>query len=95
MLSGNRQLYALGSSPINVLAVKMSLVDYPDQEKAIKLINGLENGFKLNYSGPRVPSDIETYQIRGDLANVARDKIKKEIELNRIAGPFPSPPFLH
>lgn len=92
MISGTG-LYSLGSSPINISQVKKALVDFPDPEIANKLINGLEFGFKLNYSGPRLPMDYQGHQIVGELANIAREKIQKEIELNRIAGPFPSPPF--
>lgn len=86
-------MYTLGSSPIKVTRVKSALVNYPDPQKALKLINDLEHRFKLNYSGPRLPVNNEPYQIKGDLAIIAREKIMKEIELNRITGPFASSPF--
>jgi hypothetical protein len=48
------KLYTLGRSPIVVDKVKIALADYPDKEAAFKLLHGLEYGFKLNYSGPRI-----------------------------------------
>ena len=54
------QLYTLGRSPIVVDKVKIALADYPDKEAAFRLLHGLEYGFKLNYSGPRIPFIMHT-----------------------------------
>lgn len=87
------QLYTLGRSPIVVDKVKIALADYPDKEAAFKLLHGLEYGFKLNYSGPRIPFIMHTRDILGEKAIIAEQKILKEISLGRIAGPFVAPPF--
>ncbi|CAG2209864.1 unnamed protein product [Mytilus edulis] len=74
-------LYSLGNSPINVDEVKKALKNYPYQEVARDLIQGLETGFKLKYSGPRLPMDIDSKELIGEKATIARDKIFKEINL--------------
>ena len=86
-------MYSLGNSPINVDEVKKALKNYPHQEVARDLIQGLEAGFKLKYSGPRLPMDIDSKEMNGEKATIARDKILKEINLGRVAGPFSEPPF--
>ena len=87
------QLYTLGRSPIVVDKVTIALADYPDKEAAFKLLHGLEYGFKLNYSGPRIPFIMHTRDILGEKAIMVEQKILKEISLGRIAGPFVAPPF--
>ena len=87
------QLYTLGRSPIVVDKVTIALADYPDKEAAFKLLHGLEYGFKLNYSGPRIPFIMHTRAILRGKAVIAEQKILKEISLGRIAGPFVAPPF--
>ncbi|CAC5405267.1 unnamed protein product [Mytilus coruscus] len=76
-------LYSLGNSPINVDEVKKALINYPHQEVARDLIQGLEAGFKLKYSGPRLPMGIDSKEMNGEKATIARDKIFKEINLGR------------
>jgi hypothetical protein len=49
------QLYSLGSSPICVNEVEKSLLLYPLQEVTKELIEGLRFGFKLKYTGTRLP----------------------------------------
>ncbi|CAC5370416.1 unnamed protein product [Mytilus coruscus] len=78
-------LYSLGNSPINVDEVKKALINYPHQEVAQDLIQGLEAGFKLKYSGPRLPMDIDSKEMNGEKATIARDKIFKEINLGSKA----------
>jgi hypothetical protein len=48
---------------------------------------------KLNYSGPRLPFDMHSRDIFGVRYEIANRKILKEINLGRIAGPFPEHPF--
>ncbi|CAG2197012.1 unnamed protein product [Mytilus edulis] len=83
-------LYSLGNSPINVDEVKKALKNYPHQEVARDLIQGLEAGFKLKYSGPRLPMDIDSKEMNGEKATIARDKILKEINLGRVQKLFGS-----
>ncbi|CAC5409732.1 unnamed protein product [Mytilus coruscus] len=83
--NGYTHLYSLGNSPINVDEVKKALINYPHQEVARDLIQGLEAGFKLKYSGPRLPMDIDSKEMNWEKATIARDKIFKEINLGSKA----------
>ena len=83
----------MGRSPINVDNAKKGLSKYPFTDIAQNLVHGLEFGFKLKYSGPRRPVEISTKGTVGERAVVAKHKILTEINLDRIAGPFPTPPF--
>lgn len=87
------RLYTLGNSPIRVSEVKKALKKYPCQEKAYALINGLQYGFDMKYSGPRRPFEANGKEIFGERLLAARQKIQKEISMGRIAGPFINPPF--
>ncbi|CAC5374248.1 unnamed protein product [Mytilus coruscus] len=68
---GYTHLYSLGNSPINVDEVRKALINYPHQEAARDLIQGLEAGFKLKYSGPRLPMDIDSKEMNGEKATIA------------------------
>ena len=83
----------MGSSPINVDEVKKALSDYPDQNIAHSITHGHEFGLKLNYSGPRLPFDMHSRDICGEIYEIANRKILKEINMGRIADPFPEPSF--
>ena len=83
----------MGRSLINVDNAKKGLSKYPFTDIAQNLVHGLEFGFKLKYSGPRRPVEISTKGIVGERSVVAKNKILKEINMGRIAGPFPTPPF--
>ena len=88
-----QQLYSLGRSPLIIKNVEKALFKYPQQDIAKELIQGLKYGFKLQYSGPRRPFEINLKEIVGEKAVVAKDRIYKEIKLGRIGGPFHFPPF--
>ncbi|VDH94982.1 Hypothetical predicted protein [Mytilus galloprovincialis] len=87
------ELYSLGYSPICVNEVKESLKFYPYKVIANELIHGLRFGFKLQYSGSRLPVN-ENYSKSVTIhADLVREKINKEITLGRMAGPFDHPPL--
>jgi len=73
--------------------VKKALINYPYPDKARELIQGLEYGFELKYSGPRRPFEAKSKEIVGYYEDIAKQKIMKEIQLGRIAGPFSNPPL--
>ena len=81
----------MGSSPINVDEVRKALSDYPDQNIDHSITHGLE--FKLNYSGPRLPFNMHSRDMFWEIYDIANRKILKEINLGRLADPFPEPPF--
>ncbi len=66
---------------------------YPDKPSASLLRSGLSDGFKLGYSGKRNMRESGNLKSISDNLEVAREKLTKEIKLNRIAGPFDHRPF--
>lgn len=82
--------------PIKTTEGEKALVGYPDQSIAKSLLDGLKFGLKLNNSGPRLPFDLPTQSEIVDVKVVtASNKIKKDISLGKIVGPFTSSPFRH
>ena len=61
--------------------VKKSLQRYPNPELASDLIQGFQYGFKLQYSGPRLPIEFKFRGLVGEMALIAREKINKEVTL--------------
>ncbi|CAG2193979.1 unnamed protein product [Mytilus edulis] len=87
------ELYSLGYSPICVNEVEESLKFYPYKVIANELIHGLRFGFKLQYSGSRLPVNANNSKSVTIHADLVREKINKEITLGRMAGPFDHPPL--
>ena len=78
-------------TPVRHQELKTLLVGHCD---ANFICQGFEKGFRLGYEG-KVDSVSVGRNSRSVSQNVqvALDKIRGEIDLGRIAGPFPSPPF--
>jgi hypothetical protein len=89
----NVQLYSLRSSPICVNEAEKSLLLYPLLEVAKELIEGLRFGFKLKYTGTRLPVLTKNSKSVSERNEVVCRKIKKEITMGRVAGPFNHPPM--
>lgn len=87
------ELYSLGYSPICVNEVEESLKCYPSKVIANELIHGFRFGFKLQYSGSRLPVNANNSKSVTIHADLVREKINKEITLGRMAGPFDHPPL--
>lgn len=81
-------LKALGNTPIRVNVLRDYLQFYPNREDAILLIDGFTNGFKVNYSGPRLPFDCKNLISAEQHAHELQEKLSKEIQAGRVAGPF-------
>ena len=80
--------------PIKVNKLSEPLKYHPDSEKVNYVIQGLRNGFDLEYSGPfepRTPANLSTADQDPQLI---RDNLQKEVSLGHMIGPFPEPPFL-
>jgi hypothetical protein len=57
------------------------------------LISGLKFGFKLQYSGTRLPIRSKNSKSISEHSELVLRKINKEVQAGRIAGPFIEPPF--
>lgn len=85
-----QSLYTLGKTPINVDQLAHYLHNYRDQPF---LIRGFQSGFSLHYQGPRRPRDSNNLKSIVLNPQLAQQKIQKEVLLQRVGGPFDSPPF--
>ena len=66
---------------------------YPLKNVAQELQEGLVLGFKLQYEGPRVDTDCKNLLSATQHSKELQDKIQKEINLGRIAGPYKIKPI--
>ena len=69
---------------------------YSDRSSALALGEGLIKGIKLMYSESRLPVNSKNLISAHQHSHVLQDKIDKEVEQSRIAGPFkihPMPNF--
>ena len=78
-------------TPVNVAVLSRVLLGY-DSCIAYRLIKGFSEGFKINYQGPRITSTAPNLGSAHENPDVVDEKLPKERELGRIAGPFVSPP---
>ena len=64
-----------------------------EPQKALTILNGFSFGFPLYYTGPRHPRDAHNLKSVRDRPEVVRQKIMKEVEAGRVAGPFDTRPL--
>ena len=73
--------------------MKKALLNYPNKDTAHEIIQGLKYGFKLHYTGTRLPVFCKNSKSVQANSEIVVEKLTKEIQLGRIAGPFMQPPF--
>ena len=78
------------ASPINVKRLSELLHGY---ELANYIIEGFVYGFSISFEGPEAPLTSHNSPTIDQNLDIVTQKINKELQLNRIAGPFSSPPF--
>lgn len=66
---------------------------YPDRSAALALGEGLINGFKLMYSGPRQPVVTNNLISANQHPKILQEKIDNEVREGRMSGPFKNPPM--
>jgi hypothetical protein len=64
------------------------LQNYPLKEVAHELSEGFLKGFRLKYTGPRIHRESPNLLAAFQHTEALKDKIQKEINLGRMAGPF-------
>ena len=89
----HNDLWALGHTPIKLQPLAQYLHNYHNQKDAVYLHDGFSNGFRLQYSGPRVPIFSRNLISAEHYAQELKDKINKEVRLGRICGPFSQNPI--
>lgn len=79
-------------TPIKVNNLAIVLQNYPQKQF---LIDGFTNGFRIMYDGPNLEYEIPNNRSAAMNERVVTEKIIKEVQLGRVAGPFSAPPFPH
>ncbi|CAC5362932.1 unnamed protein product [Mytilus coruscus] len=87
------RLMELGKTPIKVERLRHCLKSYPNKIDAHILLDGFTNGFKVNYMGPRQSVNCSNLISAKQQESELEEKIMKEIQVGRIAGPFKNKPF--
>lgn len=82
----------LAYSPINIPALQFWLNKYESPDANI-LLEGFKYGFKLNYTGPRKTRLSKNLKSIAEFPEIAQQKIQKEIDAGRVAGPFNTCPI--
>ena len=81
------------STPLNVDKLALELVNHPNSSFVSNLISVLRYGTRIGYLGPhktRVSGNLISASQHPD---VVSGNLNKEVQLGRIAGPFPSSPL--
>lgn len=86
-------MWRRGNTPINIQVLTRMLQNYPDREISDYLIEGFSEGFRVQYSGPRLPLSCDNVLSADQYPEVLWETLHAEIELDRIAGPYKSRPM--
>ena len=93
VVHSNGNKFELGSTPVDLSAFEKELQEYPDRQTAEELKNGFKNGFHINFEGPRKLVISKNLPSANKAPDIVRQKITKELEAGRVAGPFQTVPF--
>ena len=80
-------------SPIKLHSLLPLLDVYPDRNAAQFLGEGFSFGFKLGFKGERCERESDNLKSVAQNPDLALEKLSKEVELKRIAGPFSQKPL--
>lgn len=83
----------MGKSPINVENLCYFLEMYPNRQEALLLKDGFLNGFRLGFKGTGVETEARNLKFARMNPEILKDKIDKEVQLGRFAGPFKTAPL--
>ena len=80
-------------TPVNSHKISLLSKKHPDRTLVEWLTHGFKFGFSLCYKGPECSKFAPNLKSARDLPHIAWEKIKLEVQLGRIRGPFSKPPF--
>ena len=81
------------STPINVVVLERELSQHPDRIFVSNIINSLRYGTHVGYTGPQKPRVSRNLISAIQHPEVVSGNLRKELGLDRVAGPFNSPPL--
>ena len=80
---------------VDVLEELLKISNYP-KDKTEFLIEGFTNGFDIGYEAPKLRKDTSNnIPFKVGNQNILWNKIMKEVQLGRFAGPYDEIPFEH
>ena len=82
-------------TPLNVDLLATELVNHPDTSFVNSLVNALRYGTRIGYQGPQRERVSRNLVSASQHPEVISANLDKEIQLGRVAGPFPSSPLPH
>ena len=93
-LTENAERQRKSPSPIKPEKLKnlLQLTGYDKQETTF-LIEGFRQGFNVGHNNKHLVNTKNIPDTKGKEADILEQKIKEEIKLGRMAGPFHKPPF--
>ncbi|XP_069816798.1 uncharacterized protein [Dendropsophus ebraccatus] len=80
-------------TPVCAAAMEPWLNLYPNKQEADQLRFGFTFGFFIPFILSRNPLFADNLKSARDHPEVLKEKMRKEVSLGRVEGPFPSPPF--
>ena len=80
-------------TPLRLLQFKDDLRHHPDPHWVSDLLQGLQYGVQLGYKGPRRQRVSRNLKSALEHPTVISDELTKEMNSQRIAGPFDAPPL--
>jgi len=81
------------STPLNVDKLALELVNHPNSSFVSNLISALRYGTRIGYLGAPKTQVSHNLISASQHPEVVLGNLIKEVQLGRIAGPFPSPPL--
>ena len=83
----------MGYSPIKNDILENILHNYPNKHDAKLILDGFKYGIKLDFTGVRLPQEYGNLLSVKQNPSAAINKLKNEIDLGRMAGPFDNRPI--
>ncbi|KAJ1160125.1 hypothetical protein NDU88_000627 [Pleurodeles waltl] len=84
---------SLAPSPINFSTFTSILKGYPRTRERKLLFRGFSEGFRIPYSGPPISREANHLRSAMEAQGVVQEKLEKERQFTRVAGPFTQPPL--
>ncbi|KAJ1162687.1 hypothetical protein NDU88_003154 [Pleurodeles waltl] len=82
----------IAPSPIIFSTLAHILKGYPRPVERELLFRGFSEGFRIPYLGPAVTRGANNLRSAMEAPGVVQEKLAKELQLGRVAGPFTQPP---
>ena len=87
------KLWDKGWTPIKISVLQKYLANYKNQIDAKLLLDGFTNGFRLQYTGPRMTVHAKNLNSANIYKFETLNKLQSGVQLGRMIGPFKEKPI--